>query len=95
MLREKEFLVSQNNKVWYVGDVREDVVEIVRVKWDSKLQDYKFKDKLKQVSVNDDEEFKFRSYNPDEAWLVAKLLKEMEIETHECTDCGVCCEDIE
>ena len=81
MLREKEFLVSQNNKVWYVGDVREDIVEIVRVKWDYKIQDYKFKDKLKQVSVNADEDFKFRSYNPDEAWLVAKLLKEMEIST--------------
>lgn len=78
MLREREFLVNEKNNVWYVGDITDNVAEIVKVKWDSEIQDFKFKDKLKQVNVNDDNLFKFRSYDPDEAWQVAMLLKEFQ-----------------
>lgn len=90
MLREREFLVNEKNSVWYVGDITDNIAEIVKVKWDSEILDFKFKGKLKQVNVNDDNLFKFRSYNPDEAWQVAMLLKELQ-----CESCGVCCEDIE
>ena len=42
MLKEKEFLVNEKNSVWYVGDITDNVVEIVKVKWDSEIQDFKF-----------------------------------------------------
>lgn len=93
MLREREYLVNEKNNVWYVGDVTDNIAEIVKVKWDSEIQDFKFKDKLKQVNVNDDNLFKFRSFDPDEAWTVAIVLKEMKYD--KCESCGVCCEDIE
>ena len=93
MLKEKEFLVNEKNNVWYVGDITDNIAEIVKVKWDSEILDYKFKDKLKQVNINDDNLFKFRSFDVDEAWQVAMLLKEMQYD--KCESCGVCCEDIE
>ena len=93
MLREREFLVNEKNSVWYVGDITDGIAEIVKVKWDSEILDFKFKDKLKQVSIDDDNLFKFRSYNVDEAWQVAMLLKELQYD--KCESCGVCCEDIE
>jgi hypothetical protein len=93
MLREKEFLVNEKNNIWYVGDIIDNIAEIVKVKWDSEILDFKFKDKLKQVNVDDDNLFKFRSFDPDEAWQVSMLLKELKCD--KCESCGVCCEDIE
>ena len=93
MLREKEFLVNEKNNVWYVGDITDNIAEIVKVKWDSEIQDFKFKNKLKQVNVNDDNLFKFRSFDLDEAWQVAMLLKEFQYD--KCESCGICCEGIE
>jgi cellulose synthase/poly-beta-1,6-N-acetylglucosamine synthase-like glycosyltransferase len=92
MLKEREFLVNEKNKVWYVVDITDNVAEIIKVKWDSEIQDFKFKDKLKQVNVNDDNLFKFRSFDPDEARTVAIVLKEIQYD--KCQSCGVCCEDI-
>jgi cellulose synthase/poly-beta-1,6-N-acetylglucosamine synthase-like glycosyltransferase len=92
MLKEREFLVNEKNKVWYVVDITDNVAEIIKVKWDSEIQGFKFKDKLKQVNVNDDNLFKFRSFDPDEARTVAIVLKEIQYD--KCQSCGVCCEDI-
>ena len=93
MLKEREFLVNEKNNVWYVGEVRENTAEIVKVKWDSEIQDFKFKDRLKIVNVNNDNLFKFRSYDIEEAWTVSIVLKELQY--NKCESCGVCCEDIE
>ena len=91
MLREKEYLVDENNKVWYIDDVISDgTVELIRIKYSRKINDFKFKDKFKKVNVNEDNLFKFRSFDVEEAWIVAMFLKNLQYDS-----CGNCCEDLE